>query len=93
MKTWSVTRNVPVLQIGYGSGVSFPQYAVLDLNSGYFRMIYSTTAGWGTSVILLPALWSRTSCPTDYCQGAPVTATWQTSAPIWCSSSTARSPR
>src|SRR5207248_669558 len=65
------------LQIGYGSGSNFPQYADLDLNSSYFRMIYSTTAGWGTSVILLPALWSKASCPTDYCQGAPVTASWQ----------------
>lgn len=79
VKTWSVTRNGSVLQIGYGSGVNFPQYAALHLESSYFRMIYSTTAGWGTSVILLPALWSKTSCPTDYCQGAPVTATWRKS--------------
>lgn len=79
MKTWSVTRNGPVLQIGYGSGVSFPQYAALHLNSSYFRMIYGTTAGWGTSVILLPALWSKTSCAKDYCQGAPVTAIWRKS--------------
>lgn len=79
MKTWSVTRNGPVLQIGYGSGVSFPQYAALHLDSSYFRMIYSRTTGWGTSVILLPALWSKTSCPTDYCQGAPVTVTWRKS--------------
>jgi len=40
-------------------------------------MVYSTTSQWGTSVILLPTLWSKASCPTDYCQGAPVTATWQ----------------
>lgn len=78
-KTWSVTRHGSVLRIGYGSGVSFPQYAALHLDSSYFRMIYGTTAGWGTSVILLPALWSKTSCPTDYCQGAPVTATWRKS--------------
>ena len=66
-----------MLQIGYGRRASFPQYAALDLNSGYFRMINSTTAGWGTSVIVLPALWSKASCPADYCQGAPVTATWR----------------
>jgi len=78
-RTWSVTRSGPVLRIGYGSGRSFPQYAALHLNSSYFRMIYSATAGWGTSVILLPALWSKTSCPTDYCQGAPVTAAWRKS--------------
>jgi hypothetical protein len=79
MKTWSVAQNGSVLQIGYGSGVSFPQYAALHLDSGYFRMVYGASAGWGTSVILLPALWSKTSCPRDYCQGAPVTATWRKS--------------
>jgi hypothetical protein len=77
--TWNVARDGQVLQISYGSGVRFPQYAALHLDSSYFRMINSTTAGWGTSVILLPAVWSKTSCPTDYCQGAPVTATWRKS--------------
>jgi len=78
-KTWSVSRNGSILQIGYGSGVNFPQYAALHLSSGYFRMVYSTASGWGTSVLLLPALWSKGSCPTDYCQGAPVTASWRRS--------------
>jgi hypothetical protein len=41
-------------------------------------MVYGTTSQWGTSIVLLPALWSKVSCPTDYCQGAPITATWQT---------------
>lgn len=76
--TWSVSQNGAILQIAYGSGTNFPQYAALDLSSSYFRMVYSTTSQWGTSLILLPALWSKASCPTDYCQGAPVTATWQT---------------
>ncbi len=79
MRTWSVSRNGSVLQIGYGSGADFPQYAALHLRSSYFRMVYSTASGWGTSVILLPALWSKASCPTDYCQGAPVTASWRRS--------------
>jgi len=78
-KTWSVSRDGSVLQIGYGSGVDFPQYAALHLRSSFFRMVYSRAAGWGTSVILLPALWSKASCPTDYCQGAPVTASWRRS--------------
>ena len=78
-KTWSVSRDGSVLQIGYGSGVDFPQYAALHLRSSFFRMVYSRAAGWGTSVILLPALWSKASCPTDYCQGAPVTASWRKS--------------
>src|SRR6266480_3640941 len=77
--TWSVSQNGTILQIGYGSGTSFPQYAALDLSSSYFRMIYSTTAQWGTSAILLPVYWSQTSCPPPgLCQGAAVTATWQT---------------
>lgn len=75
---WSVSQNGTILQIAYGSGTNFPQYAALDLSSSYFRMVYSTTSQWGTSLLLLPALWSKASCPTDYCQGAAVTATWQT---------------
>jgi hypothetical protein len=78
-KAWSIRRAGAVLQIGYGSGTSIPQYAALDLHSGYFRMVYSRTSGWGTSIVLLPALWSRASCRTDYCQGAPVTASWRRS--------------
>jgi hypothetical protein len=42
-------------------------------------MVHSTASGWGTSVILLPALWSKTACQRDYCQGAPVTASWRIS--------------
>ena len=76
--TWSVSQNGNLLQIGYGSGSSFPQYAVLDLSSSYFRMVYSTSSGWGTSVILLPVYWSQTSCPPPgLCQVAPITANWQ----------------
>jgi len=78
-KTWSVSRNGAILQINYGSGRDFPQYAALDLHSGYFRMVYGQTSGFGTSIVLLPALWSKTSCPTDYCQGAPVTESWRRS--------------
>lgn len=77
--TWSVTQNGTILQIAYGSGASFPQYAALDLSSSYFRMVYSTTSNWGISVILLPVFWSQVSCPPPgLCQGASVTATWQT---------------
>jgi hypothetical protein len=65
-----------MLQINYGSGTSFPQYGVLNLSDSYFRLTYSTTSSWGTSVILLPSFWSQTSCPsTGYCQGAPIKAT------------------
>ncbi|HLX57601.1 MAG TPA: hypothetical protein VKR83_11290 [Ktedonobacteraceae bacterium] len=76
--TWSVSQNGIILQIGYGSGTNFPQYAALDLSSSYFRMVYSMASQWGTSIVLLPALWSSVSCPTDYCQGAAITASWHT---------------
>ena len=75
--TWSVSRSGNILQIGYGSGASFPQYGALDVTSGYFRLNYGPGSGWGTSIILLPAFWSKASCaPGGYCQGAPVTPTW-----------------
>jgi len=72
--TWSVTRNGNVLQINYGSGTSFPQYAALHTDSGFFRMNTGPTSGWGTSVMPLPCVWSEGR----YFQGAPVTATWRT---------------
>ncbi len=71
---WQVRRRGTILEIGYGSGTNYPQYAALHLDSSYFRMVYSTQAGWGTSVILMPAFWSQGR----YYQGAPVTATWRT---------------
>jgi len=68
---WSVTRNGSVLQINYGSGTSFPQYAALHTESGYLRMNAGPGSGWGTSVVIVPSFWSGG----QYFQGAPVTAT------------------
>jgi hypothetical protein len=78
-RTWSVDRNGQFVQISYGSGRSFPEYATLQLSSGFLRMTYSSRAGWGASASLLPALWSKTACRPDYCQGAPVSAAWRIS--------------
>jgi hypothetical protein len=76
--TWRVNQSGNILQIAYGSGVSYPQYGALDVNSGYFRLNYGPGSGWGTSVILLPSFWSKTACaPGGYCQGAPVTPFWR----------------
>lgn len=72
--SWSVTRNGSILEVAYGSGRSFPQYAALDLGSGYFRMNYGPGSGWGTSVVLVPSLWEG---GTLY-QGAPIEAAWET---------------
>lgn len=73
-QTWQVRQRGTILEIAYGSGGHFPQYAALHLDSSYFRMVYSPQSGWGTSVILMPAFWSAGR----YYQGAPVTATWRT---------------
>ena len=71
---WSVTAAGNQVQIAYGSGTSFPQYAALHTNDSYFRMNYGPTSGWGTSSVLAPALWTGG----QYYQGTPVTATWRT---------------
>jgi hypothetical protein len=62
------------LQVNYGSGTSFPQYAALHTDSGFFRMNTGPASGWGTSVMLVPCFWSGGR----YFQGAPITATWWT---------------
>src|SRR5262245_32860430 len=69
--SWSVSPNRSVLEIAYGGGGDFPQVAALHAESGYFRMRYLPDSGWGTSVVLMPALWSGGS----YHQGAPVAPT------------------
>jgi hypothetical protein len=71
--TWSLTPVGDELQIAYGSGSDFPQYAALHLVDSYFRLNYGPASGWGTSVVLLPAFWGEGT----YYQGAPVTNTWQ----------------
>lgn len=73
-QTWLVRQRGTVLEIAYGSGSHFPQYAALHLDSSYFRMVYSPQSGWGTSMILMPAFWSGGR----YYQGTPVTASWRT---------------
>jgi hypothetical protein len=71
--TWSVSQNGSILQIAFGSGTDFPQYAALHLDSSYFRPIYSPTSTFGTSAILMPPFWSGG----QYYQSAPISATWQ----------------
>jgi hypothetical protein len=69
--SWLAVLNAGVLQVSYGSGTDFPQYAALHLSSGYLRLVPSRTAGWGTSVVLMPSLWTGGT----YHQGAPITTT------------------
>jgi hypothetical protein len=74
---WSVALRGSLLEIAYGSEDDYPQYAVLHLESGYFRMNYGPGSSWGTSVVLLPSFWEDGV----YYQGAPVVATWETAGP------------
>jgi hypothetical protein len=76
-QTWSINqKGDSLVEIGYGSGIDFPQYAALYLKSSYFRMNYGPGSGWGTSVVLLPCLWHDSF----YYQGAPITASWKVDA-------------
>lgn len=69
--SWTTTLNGNILQIARGSGADYPQYGALHLNSGYLRLVPTRTSGWGTSVVLLPSLWTGGA----YHQGAAITAT------------------
>jgi len=53
--SWSVNQNGNILEIAYGSGTNFNQYAALHLDSSYFRMNWGPDSEWGTSVILAPS--------------------------------------
>ncbi len=68
---WSVTRSGNTLELAYGSGTNFPQYASLHLKDSYFRLNPGPGSGWGTSIILLPAFWSGG----QLFQGSPLTYT------------------
>lgn len=55
--TWSAKLNGDVLEIGYGRGVDYPQYAALHLDSSYFRVNCGPGTAWGTSVVMMPSFW------------------------------------
>jgi uncharacterized protein YjbI with pentapeptide repeats len=80
---WEVIEAGNILLIAYNAGTTLPQYGALDLDNSALRLGWydpsSPQSGWGTSLILLPALWSQTSCSQSkgYCQGAPVSVSYQ----------------
>lgn len=70
---WSVTERNNTIEIVYGCGTDFVQYAVIHLESSYFRMNYGPESGWGTSIVLLPSFWEN-----GYLyQGAPISVSWE----------------
>lgn len=70
---WSVSEKKAILEVAYGQDGNSPQFASLHLTSSYFRLNYGPGSGWGTSVVLLPSLWSRG----ELFQGAPVEIDWE----------------
>ncbi len=67
-QNWSTKQNGNILEIAYGSDVTYNQYAALHLDSSYFRMVYGPESVWGTSVILAPSFWENGKL----LQGAPI---------------------
>jgi hypothetical protein len=55
---WAWDRVGNELRMAYGDGADKPQYATLHLDSGYFRLVPTREAGWGTSVVLTPCFWT-----------------------------------
>ncbi len=72
--SWDVHQSGSQIDINYYNGVTDPQYAVLDLSSGYMRMNYGPTSGWGTSVDVMPCFWTGG----NLIQGYGVTAEYAT---------------
>lgn len=68
--TWSVSTTGDILAAAYGTDQDRPQYAALHLDSGYLRLVSGPSGGWGTSIVVVPSLWTGTK----YYQGARVTA-------------------
>jgi uncharacterized protein YjbI with pentapeptide repeats len=79
---WEVIEAGNILLIAYNAGTTLPQYGALDLDNSALRLGWydplHPQSGWGTSLILLPALWSKASCPQSkgYCQGGSVTPSY-----------------
>ncbi len=74
VRSWSVAQIGSIVEVGYGYGSDFPQYAALHTESSFLRLNYGPGSGWGTSIILLPSFWDAGT----YHQGAPITVAWRT---------------
>lgn len=68
---WGLAERDGVLELSFGSGGSFPQYAALHLDCGYLRLVSGPGSAWGTSVVVVPTVWER-GAPGPL-QGAPIT--------------------
>jgi len=71
--SWSVAQRGRIIEVGYGNGSDFPQYAALHTDSSFLRLNYGPRSAWGTSIILLPSFWLDSS----YYQGAQISVAWR----------------
>jgi len=72
-QTWSTQfagPNKSQFQIYWNGSGSPSQYAVVDLTSGYIRLVDGPSSGWGTSVDVMPCYWSNSVLY----QGYPIAA-------------------
>ena len=76
---WELIQGGNLLLIAHksNSGKALTEYGELHLDNSMLQLSYGPSSDWGTSVILLPTLWSQMSCSQSplkgYCQNAPVT--------------------
>lgn len=69
---WSVIQREFELRLSYADGGGRAQFGALHLDSSYLRLVPSRDSGWGTSIVLLPALWSHG----QLIQGSGVAVYW-----------------
>jgi hypothetical protein len=72
-KSWRVAQTGSLVEVSFGRGQNAPIYAALHTESGFLRLNYGPRSAWGTSIILLPALWVAGS----YHQGGQIRAGWR----------------
>jgi hypothetical protein len=72
-ESWSIAQRGSIIEVGFGGGVDFPQYAALHTNAGFLRLNYGRDSSWGTSIILLPSFWEAGR----YYQGAQISVAWR----------------
>jgi hypothetical protein len=70
--SWSAAQRASIVEVGFGGGVDFPQYAAFHTDRGFLRLNYGRESGWGTSVIVLPSFWEAGR----YCQGARISVAY-----------------
>lgn len=71
---WHVFVENNTLQVSHVNGSLLSTYATLDLNTSRLQLLYNPQGPFGTSVVLLPALWTTSCQGGPYCETGPVTS-------------------